>query len=63
MFLLRLALVLCGLGVLASLLLWVVTRDRRYLRWAGRILLISLILALFLLGLLFGGRLFAPRAL
>jgi hypothetical protein len=33
------------------------------LRWAGRILLIFLILALFLLGLLFGGRLFAPRAL
>jgi cytochrome c biogenesis protein CcdA len=63
MLVLRLALVLAGLGLLASLLLWVITRDRRYLRWAGRLLQILLLLILLFLALLFGGRLLATRGL
>ena len=63
MLVLRLALALAGLGLLASLLLWVITSDRRYLRWAGRLLQILLLLALLFLALLFGGRLLATRGL
>jgi len=61
MLVLRLALALGGLAFVASLLLWVVTRDRRYLRWSGRILQVLLVLLLLFLALLFGGRLLAVR--
>lgn len=63
MLVLRLALALGGLAFLTCLLLWVVTRDRRYLRWSVRILQVLLILLLLLLALLFGGRLFAVRGI
>ena len=59
MFLLRAALALAGLGVLAGLLMWVLTRERVYLRWTGRLLQVLLVLILLWLGILFGGRLLA----
>jgi len=61
MFLLRAALVLSGLAVAVGLLLWVVTRERLYLRWTWRLLQVLLVLMLIWLGLLFGGRLLAVR--
>ncbi|MFA9461409.1 hypothetical protein [Thiohalorhabdus methylotrophus] len=57
MFVLRLFLFIGGLALLASLLLWVITRERFYLRWFFRILQLVLILLLVLLGALFTGRL------
>jgi hypothetical protein len=41
--------VLAALGI--SIALWVFTRDRRYLRYAGQILKIGLIVVLVVLGL------------
>jgi hypothetical protein len=63
MLVLRLALALGGLALLVCLLLWVITRDRRYLRWSGRILQVLLVLLLLLLALMFGGRLLAVRGI
>lgn len=59
MFVLRLTLFLGGLAALASLLLWVITRKRAFLRGFVRILQVVLILLLIALGYLFGGRLYA----
>lgn|GEM_PF-6566726 len=61
MFLLRAALVLFGLAVLVGLLMWVITRERVYLRWTARLAQILLVLVLLWLGLIFGGRLLAVR--
>jgi len=60
-FLLRAALVLFGLAVLVGLLMWVITRERVYLRWTARLAQILLVLVLLWLGLIFGGRLLAVR--
>jgi hypothetical protein len=60
-FLLRAALVLFGLAVLVGLLMWVITRERVYLRWTARLAQILLVLVLVWLGLIFGGRLLAVR--
>ncbi|MEF8793419.1 hypothetical protein [Thiohalorhabdus sp.] len=57
MFLLRAALALFGLAVLVGLLMWVLTSERVYLRWAGRLALVLLVLALVWLGVIFGSRL------
>lgn len=61
MFLLRAALVLSGLAVAVGLLMWVITRERAYLRWTWRLIQVLLVLVLIWLGLLFGGRLLAVR--
>ena len=59
MFLLRAALAIAGLAVVAGLLMWVLTRDRLYLRWTGRLAQVLLVLVLVWLILMFGGRLLA----
>lgn len=59
MFLLRASLALAGLAVVAGLLMWVLTRDRLYLRWTGRLAQVLLVLVLVWLILMFGGRLLA----
>ncbi|MFP4560784.1 MAG: hypothetical protein ACLFQ3_05625 [Thiohalorhabdus sp.] len=59
MFVLRLTLFLGGLAALASLLLWVITRQRAFLRGFVRILQVLLILLLITFGYLFGARLWA----
>ncbi len=59
MLILRAALALGGIAVLTCLLLWVITRQSIYGRWAGRILQVVLILVLVWLGLRFGARLAA----
>ncbi|HKJ72350.1 MAG TPA: hypothetical protein VKA55_11400 [Gammaproteobacteria bacterium] len=59
MLLLRAALALTGLGILAGLLMWVLSRDRLYLRWSLRIAQVLLVLVLARLGLMFGARLLA----
>ena len=61
MFLLRAALAVLGLAVLAGLLMWVLTRERVYLRWTGRLAQVLLILVLVWLGVMFGARLLAVR--
>ena len=61
MFLLRAALAVLGLAVLAGLLMWVLTRERAYLRWTGRLAQVLLILVLVWLGLMVGARLLAVR--
>ncbi|MFB6259850.1 MAG: hypothetical protein ABEJ96_09315 [Thiohalorhabdaceae bacterium] len=61
MFLLRAALALSGLAVLVGLLMWVLTSERVYLRWTGRLALVLLVLALVWLGLMFGARLLALK--
>jgi hypothetical protein len=58
-FLLRASLALAGLAVVAGLLMWVLTRDRLYLRWTGRLAQVLLVLVLVWLILMFGGRLLA----
>lgn len=63
MLVLRLTLALGGLALLVSLLLWVVTRDRVYLRWFGRILQVVLLLLALFLGWRFGARLLGLPAL
>lgn len=57
MFLLRAALALGGLTVLTCLLMAILTGQRRYLGWAGRVFLVVLVLVLVGLGMRFGGRL------
>jgi len=57
MFLLRAALALGGLAVLTCLLMAILTGQRAYLRWAGRVFLVVLLLVLVALGMRFGGRL------
>lgn len=57
MFLLRAALVLGGLAVLTCLMMAILTGQRAYLRWAGRVFLVVLLLVLAALGMRFGGRL------
>jgi hypothetical protein len=52
MLLLRLAAVLVVLVTVASLVLFLVTRDRRYLRFAMRVLTYALLVALLVFGLL-----------
>ncbi len=59
MLVLRLTLALGGLALLVTVLLWVVTGDRIYLRWLVRILQVVLILLAVYLGWRFGGRLLA----
>lgn len=59
MFLLRAALALLGLAVVVGLLMWVLTRERVYLRWAMRLAQALLVLVLLWLGWMFGGRLLA----
>jgi hypothetical protein len=49
---LRIVGILVLLGTLASLALYLFTRDRRYLRFALRLLQVAVIFALFLFGLL-----------
>lgn len=44
--------ILVVLATLASLTLYLLTRDRRYLRFAIRVLQVAVIFALFLFGLL-----------
>lgn len=61
MFILRAAIALTGLAVLVGLLMWVLTSDRVYLRWSGRLALVALVLALVWLGVMFGARLLAVK--
>jgi hypothetical protein len=49
---LRIVGILVLLGTLTSLALYLITRDRRYLRFALRLLQVAVIFALFLFGLL-----------
>lgn len=61
MLVLRLALVAGGASFLAAVLLWLITGRRAFLRAGGRILLVTMVLALGYLGALFGGRLLWAR--
>jgi hypothetical protein len=63
MLILRLAIALGALAVVAGLLLWVITRDRRYLRIAAWGLQLTLVLVLAVLLWLFGGRMLAAVGL
>lgn len=49
---LRVVAILVVLGALSALALYLFTRDRRYLRFAVRLLQVAVIFALFLFGLL-----------
>ena len=58
---LRLAFLGGGLVFLASVLLWLLTGERGFLRAGWRILLVTVTLAVAYLGVVFGGRLAAGR--
>jgi len=63
MLVLRLAIALALVAAIAGLILWIVTRQRSYLRLTGRALQLLLALLLAALLWLFWGRLMAAFAL
>lgn len=53
MLVLRIVALLAGIGIAVSMLAWIMSGDRRYLRFSWRIFQVLLALSLVFLGLLF----------